>query len=461
MNFGSLRLRLLIAGALSVALALALAGVGLVFLFERHVERRLDDELSVYLNQLTSHLEPGANGGLAVSGDLGEPRFETPLSGLYWQIDTGKPGHVLRSRSLWDAELALPKDDGVGGTVRHHTIEGPGGSRLYLAQRHIDLPSRLGHGTVRIAVARDAASIATAVAEFTKELALLLSFIGLLLIAAAWVQVSIGLRPLDAVRSRLAAMRSGGAQRLGAAFPAEVRPLAQEIDSLLDARDADIEKARSRAADLAHGLRTPLQVLNSEIEQLRRKGQRDAADNLSLVAEAMHRHVERELNRARLASRATQSASARISAAVNRVVRVIERIPAAQGLDWSINIASDLHARIDEEDLAEAIGNLIENGVRHARRTLSISAHREDNAVVIAVADDGPGIPEDKRAEMLSRGGRVDSKGSGAGLGLSIVTDIANAWFGSLALADGEPGLRAELRLPLARVESPSQALIA
>ncbi len=73
----------------------------------------------------------------------------------------------------------------------------------------------------------------------------------------------------------------------------------------------------------------------------------------------------------------------------------------------------------------------------------------------------GPGIPEEKRAEMLSRGGRVDLKGSGAGLGLSIVTDIANAWFGSLALADGEPGLRAELRLPLARVESPSQALIA
>ncbi len=209
MNFGSLRLRLLIAGALSVALALALAGMGLVFLFERHVERRLDDELSVYLNQLTSHLEPGENGGLAVSGDLGEPRFETPLSGLYWQIDTGTAWHVLRSRSLWDAELALPKDDGVGGTVRHHTIEGPGGSRLYLAQRHIDLPPRLGHGTVRIAVARDAASIGTTVAEFTKELALLLSFIGLLLIAAAWVQVSIGLRPLDAVRGRLAAMRSG------------------------------------------------------------------------------------------------------------------------------------------------------------------------------------------------------------------------------------------------------------
>src|SRR5262249_13494837 len=159
----------------------------------------------------------------------------------------------------------------------------------------IDLPPRLGNGTARIAVARDAASIGNAVAQFSKELALLLSLIGLLLIAAAWVQVNVGLRPLDAVRSRLAAMRSGGAPRLGSEFPTEVRPLAQEIDNLLDARDADIEKARARAADLAHGLRTPLQVLNSEIELLRRKGHREASDNLSVVADAMHRHVEREL----------------------------------------------------------------------------------------------------------------------------------------------------------------------
>lgn len=453
MNLGSLRLRLLIAGALSITLALALAAAGLTLLFERHVERRLDDELSVYLNQLISHLERGPAGGLAVTGDLGDPRFETPLSGLYWQIDAGA-GKVLRSRSLWDAELALPNDGGIGGAVHHHTISGPGGARLYLAQRNIDLPPRLGDGTVRIAVARDAASITNATAQFARELMLLLAVIGLLLIAAAWVQVSIGLRPLDAVRNKLAAIRTGGAPRLGSAFPTEVRPLAQEIDDLLDARDADIEKARARAADLAHGLRTPLQVLNSEIEQLRRKGHKASAESLLLIAESMQRHVERELARARLATRHKQTASVRVATAVDRVVRVVERIPAAQRLDWSINIPSDLHARIDDDDLAEALGNLIENGVRHAHHVLTISAHLEDGNAVISVADDGPGIPQEKHAEVLSRGGRIDSRGSGAGLGLSIVTDIANAWFGSLTLADSEPGLRAELRLPAARAPS-------
>jgi signal transduction histidine kinase len=451
MNLGSLRLRLLLAGALSIILALALAAAGLTLLFKRHVERRLDDELSVYLNQLTSHLERSPASGLAVTGDLGDPRFETPLSGLYWQIDPGGAGKILRSRSLWDTELALPADAGVDSTVHHHTIAGPGGTQLYLAERNIDLPARLGDGTVRIAVARDAASITNATAQFARELMLLLAVIGLLLIAAAWAQVSIGLRPLDAVRNKLAAIRTGGAPRLGSAFPTEVRPLAQEIDDLLDARDADIAKARARAADLAHGLRTPLQVLNSEIEQLRRKGHKAAAESLTHVAESMQRHVERELARARLSTRQKQTASTRVATAVDRVVRVVERIPAAQRLDWSIDIPSDLHARIDDDDLAEALGNLIENGVRHARHVLTINAHVEDGTAVISVGDDGPGIPEEKHAEVLSRGGRVDARGSGAGLGLSIVTDIANAWFGSLTLADGEPGLRAELRLPSAR----------
>ena len=454
MNLGSLRLRLLLAGALSIILALALAAAGLTLLFERHAERRLNDELSIYLNQLTSHLEHSTSEGLEVTGDLGEPRFDTPLSGLYWQINPGSGGKVLRSRSLWDAELALSEDTGVGGPIHHDTIDGPGGTRLYLAQRTIDLPPRLGDGTIRIAVARDSASITNAKTQFAKELLLLLSVIGLLLIAAAWAQVSIGLRPLDAVRNKLAAIRTGGAPRLGSAFPAEVRPLAQEIDDLLDARDADIAKARARAADLAHGLRTPLQVLNSEIEQLRRKGHKTAAESLTHVAESMQRHVERELARARLSTRQKQTASTRVATAVDRVVRVVERIPAAQRLDWSIDIPSDLHARIDDDDLAEALGNLIENGVRHARHVLTINAHVEDGTAVISVGDDGPGIPEEKHAEVLSRGGRVDSRGSGAGLGLSIVTDIANAWFGSLTLADGEPGLRAELRLPAVRAPS-------
>jgi signal transduction histidine kinase len=447
MKPGSLRLRLLLAGAISILVALALAAFGLTVLFQRHVERRVDAELDVYLNQLAANLERSPSGELIVQHPPGDPRFAEPLSGLYWQIKRQPDGRTLRSRSLWDNELALPEEAAADDLIHRHTIAGPGGSQLYLLQRLIELPQRLGGGTSRIAVAWDAAEVEKAVWRFAAELAPFLLMIGALLAAAAWAQVSVGLRPLAAVRERLAAIRSGAAHRIGSGFPDEVRPLAREIDDLLDARDKEIEKAKGRAADLAHGLKTPLQVLHSEAGRLAQKGELEIALEISTLVETMRRHIERELTRVRLAF-AARDTSANVKAAVDRVVRVVERTPEGQKLDWSIDVAGDLVARVDGDDLAEALGDLIENAARHARRALSITGRAEASAVLVTVADDGAGIPGDRRAEALSRGGRLDAQGPGAGLGLAIVTDIVEAWGGTLSLADGNPGLVASVSLP-------------
>jgi len=446
MTFGSLRLRLLLAGAVSTAVALALAAYGLAILFERHVARRIDAELTVYLNQITAGLEPAAGGTIALSAPPGDPRFEVPLSGLYWQIVDERTATVLRSRSLWDTELELPREPVPDDAVHHHAIQGPGQSRLYLLQRRVELPARLGGGTARIAVAWDSAEIGKAVRAFATDLAPLLALVGVLLVAAAWIQVGVGLRPLATVRTSLAAIRSGKSRRLGESFPDEVRPLAQEIDALLDARDAEIARAKTRAGDLAHGLRTPLQVLQTEIERLARDGHAAAALSLSSVTHSMQHTVERELARVRLAA-PRRKAEANIAATVAQILRVVERTPEGQRLAWSVEIPDDLEAAIDRDDLSEALGNLIENAARHARRAVTVTAAKEKEGVSLVVADDGPGIPEDQRDEALRRGGRLDERGSGAGLGLAIVTEIAASWDGTLTLANAAPGLVATLRL--------------
>ena len=448
MTFGSLRLRLLLAGAASTLVALALAAYGLTILFERHVERRLAAELVVHLNQITAQLEPSmeAKGELVLAAQPADPRFEVPLSGLYWQIIHEQKGTVLRSRSLWDSELALPPEPDVDDTIHQHRIAGPADTELYLIQRRVELPARMGGGTARIAVAWDAAETAKAVRRFAADLTPLLTIIGALLLAAAWVQVTIGLRPLSHVRSRLAAVRSGKNRRLGADFPDEVRPLAQEIDELIDARDAELARARARAGDLAHGLRTPLQVLQTEIERLAKDGHATVALNLSTVTRTMQRTVERELARVRLASPQRDS-EANVAAAVEQVVRVVQRTPDGERMDWIVDVPSDLTAAIDHDDLSEALGNLIENATRHARHTVTIAGHRDGATVTLTVADDGPGIPEDDLAEALRRGGRLDERGSGAGLGLAIVTDIIESWSGALSLENANPGLAATLTL--------------
>jgi len=449
MSVGSLRLRLLFAGVVSILIALGLASFGLTELFRRHVERRVDAELTVYLNQLAAGLERNPAGELIVAHRPSDPRFQEPLSGLYWQIEAGSGS--LRSRSLWDNVLPLPAEDDIADRPHRHEISGPEGAKLYLLQRYIELPAELGGTKVRIAVAVDSQEIQKSVRSFASELIPFLLIIGGLLAAASWVQVSVGLRPLSAVRGRLSSIRSGNVRRLGNDFPEEVKPLAEEIDALLDEREKAIEKARGRAADLAHGLKTPLQVLNGEIERLREKGEGDIASDISYLTNLMRRHIDREIARARI-SYASGNASTNVKTAVEQIARVVERTPQGKALQWALNVPDDLAARIDADDLAEALGNLLENAARYARHKISIVGGIEMQGVSISVIDDGPGIDKDHQAELLLRGRRLDTQG-GAGLGLAIVTDIVEAWGGSLTICNGESGLIATMRLPASKID--------
>lgn len=278
-------------------------------------------------------------------------------------------------------------------------------------------------------------------------------YLGLLaaaLIAAGWVQVMVGLRPLAAVGARVAAVRSGAARTLGSDFPAEVQPLAAEVDALIAAREGDIERARARAADLAHGLKTPLQALMGEAERLRDRSLDDEADGIEEVATAMQRHVDRELARARIASR-SRAVAADPAVVVARLLAVLRRTAAGGRIDWEIDTAAGVALRIDPDDLTEALGALMENAARHAAGAVRVSLRAEGGTGRIVVADDGPGIPAARLAELTARGARLDLSGPGAGLGLGIAGDIAEAAGGRLELENAAGGgLAAVLHLPVA-----------
>jgi signal transduction histidine kinase len=400
----------------------------------------VEAELQVHLDQIVAGLDRSADGTFMLSRPVADPRFAAPLSGLYWQIDVDATR--LRSRSLWDSELPLPADELADGTIHRHRIAGPGESELIALERGVTLPARLGGRTMRAAVAIDAAEVRSATRDFADELVPYLTVLALFLIGAAYVQVSVGLRPLAAVRRRLSAIAMGRESRLGGDFPDEILPLAGEVDALLDARDVQLERARARAADLAHGLKTPLQVLSGDVGRLERKGETEIAAEIRDVATAMRRHVDRELARARMAA-GRPDARADIDGVIRQVVAVVSRTPEGSLREWSVAVPRGLVARIDPDDLAEAMGNLAENAARHARRKVSVTARREDGKIEIAVIDDGPGIASRDMDHVLSRGGRFDSRGGGAGLGLAIVQDIADAWDGRVDLRSSPDGLEA------------------
>ncbi|MFL5257359.1 MAG: ATP-binding protein [Rhodopila sp.] len=450
MKKGSLRLRLFAAGAASILLALSVAASGLLLLFEWHVERRVVMELEADLRELVSGLTRNADGTLAVGRTPTEPGFQVPLGGRYWQIADPAGKLLLRSRSLWDGVLRLPEDTLAPGQMHRHSLYGPAHSHLLAVERSMTLPESLGGGDIRIVVAIDHRDITNAARAFGADLMPALAVLAAVLITAAWVQVTIGLRPLDLVRRRLGEVRAGNTPRLGDNFPDEVQPLAIEVDTLLEAQETAITRARARAADLAHGLKTPLTVLAAAAEDLRDRGETALAAEVAGVADTMLRHVERELARARSGVSGRTLPPQPVRPVADRVVGVLRRTPRGGELDWQVDLADGLALGVDPQDLAEMLGNLAENAAKWAATRVDVVGRAGPDEVVVAVEDDGPGIAADAIDAALMRGRRLDESRPGTELGLAIVSDLVEAYHGSLTLGRSAlGGLRAAIRMPM------------
>jgi signal transduction histidine kinase len=436
----SLRLRLAIAGAVSLIFALLIAFFGLSLIFERHVERRVAAELALHLDQLIAALTL-KDGKLALDRQPADPRFTQPLSGLYWQVMSGD--EVLRSRSLWDAELELPPLD--PGAPVSRTIPGPQQTSLLTIEREVVGGKRLGNRTVLLAVAVIRRDIEVATSAFRREMLPYLMLLALLFVAATVLQITIGLRPLGALRDKVADIRQGRASRIGDGFPVEVLSLTRELDELVASREEQIRRAREHAADFAHGLKTPLQAMAGDIRRLRERGEIDLADRIQSLATVMRRHVDHQLARARMAGRPTGNADAR--AVIEGVVAVLARTPQGELLNWELDVPGEIRARIDAEDLTEVVGSVLENAMRYARQSVVVRAAIIAGDATIEIVDDGPGIPADKIDYVLGRGRRLDESSGGAGLGLAIANDIVTAAGGTLSIQNGEVGLRVVIRL--------------
>jgi signal transduction histidine kinase len=454
----SLRARLALAGLLSIALALLVASVGLVALFERHVERRIGDELTGRLNQLAAALTITPDGGVSVDPTPAEPRFEKPLSGLYWQIDDATSGAggvgLLRSRSLWDGQLRLPPDRLGAGSVHAHLLTGPGEQQLLVRERSIRLAGAPDSRTLRLAVAEDRAELVAARNAFAADMLPYLGVIALVLGLATWAQIRTGLAPLEAVRRGVNAVRAGHERRLPSHYPEEVQPLVAEVNALLAAREEAVAQARSWTADLAHGLKTPLSALAADADRLRQQGNPALAHDLEQLADHMRRRVDRELIRARVRTGARpRQARADVGDALRRLLATLERTPDGARIDWLLDAPAGVIAALAADDLLELLGNLLENAAKWAGSRVEIRVSAGDT-VRVSITDDGPGVPAEQLGRLGERGLRLDERKAGSGLGLAIARDVADAYGGVLELARADSGgLAVTARLPAAPPE--------
>jgi len=446
----SLRFRLLAFAALVLAAALLVTGFSLSALFTRHLERRVGQELDTHLNQLVGSLRLTQGTGISLLREPVDPRFQAIFGGLYWQVDDLTTNTQLRSRSLWDTQLSVPGDMLQPSQTHIHDLPGPQQSNLLAHETMVLLSAPDGDHEVRLSVAIDRAELTALATGFAKDLAPVLAILGSVLMLGFLLQIGEGLRPAHQVLSGVSAVRNGTRKRLASeGVPKEIAPLVEEVNALLDAQDLAISRARDRAANLAHGLKTPLSALTSDIERLRAKGETEIADDISELAHRMRRHMERELARARLRHGRSQERIL-LKPIVDGIFRALKRTPSGEDLDLRNNVGATLAVPVDADDLNELVGNLAENAVRFARSQVLVDTEIASEAVVIRISDDGPGLDQAGMISATTPGQRLDQSETGAGLGLVISSDIVDSFGGQLEFGSSPSGgLEVRISIPL------------
>ena len=430
----SLRFRLLLAAAIAIVVALVLAAGILSKLFADHVEAREWSELRNHLNQLVGAVERGTDDQIQLTSTLADPRFDQPQGGLYWQIDV-EGGKRERSRSLWDTELQPPADQLRPGDVHRHRLTGPQGAPVMAIEAAVTIPPNTTPLQLRVMVAVDRRDVDAAISGFRRVLFQSLAVLGACLLGALIWQIRVGLSPLRQLHRELLAVRRGEATRIEGAFATELTPLVRDLNALLAREQQEREHARERAADLAHGFKTPLAVQSAIARDLRRRGEAQVAGELDVQVEMMSRHVTRELSRVRTVGASTLSrATTNVRPIVAQVVNALGRISADRNLSWTIDVGETTVFVGEENDLLEIVGNLADNASKWAASSIIIKARSTGGTLTLSVEDDGPGLPAAERDLAMTRGARLDEQTDGHGLGMSIVAKMVERYGGSLCL---------------------------
>jgi signal transduction histidine kinase len=426
---------------LSLGLISVMVIVGLVlaqtslWLFEMGLQRYLEAGLRNDSESLLVALVRGPQ-GLQLEERHLSPAYQRPFSGHYFRIDFAD-SH-WRSRSLWDQELPRLEQPGL-----HSNLQlGPEGQQLLVLRSDY---RRLGQ-SISISVAQDYTPVRESFQRM-RQVGLGLGLAGLLLILLLQrITVRRALRPLEKAREQIAQLQQGQRSQLDDQVPVELEPLVAQINHLLAHTEDSLKRSRNALGNLGHALKTPLAVLLS----LASSEQLDAQLRKALMTqlEQVRQRLDRELNRARLAGDALPGALFDCDAELPGLLATLNMIH-GEHLALSYRAPAGLQLPWDREDLLELFGNLLDNACKWADAEVRLNVVETAEGFELSVEDDGPGIPEDRRDQVFSRGARLDEQTDGHGLGLGIVRDIVEAWGGILRLQDSEwGGLKVLIELP-------------
>ncbi|QKS02204.1 HAMP domain-containing histidine kinase [Sphingomonas sp. CL5.1] len=452
--FRSLHARMLALSVVATLIALLVAGWAIAGVLERFVieglDRRLDSEVSLLASAVDA------------DGSIDRTRLQQNLGALEgaggWRWRIVAPGQTLQSSDFPRLDPGPPRPPapldsaGAGGPrppavddERLQPLEGISEDGVRVHARELTIETRRGPVTLTAAAPR--AVVSRPIREALMPLLLTLLVLGVVLGAAALLQLRVGLRPVRQLRDQVAAIRSGGRSRVDEGQPTELRPLAIELNQLAEENRAALAAARQSAANLAHSLKTPVSALAIQLIDFP-----ELAAQVSRIDTTIRHHLARARSQA-----VNRRISTPLAPAIDDLVTAIRGIHADRELEIVTDIPGNPAVAVDPQDLDELIGNLLDNAARHATSRVSLFARPGIDGtrrVAIGIADDGPGIAEHERLRATQPGTRLDERGDGHGFGLSIVSEIAALYGATVEMREAEGGgLLVVLTLPRSEVE--------
>jgi len=295
-----------------------------------------------------------------------------------------------------------------------------------------------------LAVAEDAASLQQQTADFRRTLWSWLGGSGALLLTVQLLILRWSLKPLRTIARDLEDIEGGRKQSLEGPYPRELGGLASNLNTLLDSERAHLERYRNTLADLAHSLKTPLAVLRGLEQQTGLP--ETLKSTLGEQVERMQRLVDYQLQKAAAQGRRGSLATTAIAPVLERIRSSLDKVHGGKGIICTLEVDSKAKCFLEEGDLYEIAGNLMDNAYKwcHSQVRVTVTAHRSPSHrhpdLLIKIEDDGPGIPESHRHEVLQRGIRADQSTHGHGIGLAVVHELVRLHGGSLSYHQSQWG---------------------
>ena len=458
----SLNRRLLISASLVLAVFLWLVFFALEKAFVSSVTRAESEKLQSTIMLLLAEAESDQQ-GLKLSDTLQEARFNQFDSGLYGFIFDEQGVEIWRSASAMTLSV-LPREPSFSkvtvGVNKFGTLELDRSSFLFAAMG-IEWQHDSG------AISRHTFSVLESADYFTNELQrfrkillarLLLVGFGLLIVQL--IVLHWGLMPIRQLGKQLKQVEKGELATLEGRYPVEIESLAANLNKLLEHEQWQRERYKNTLSDLAHSLKTPLSIAvgvlsnRNTTEKIPSKQALNGADDNTIVSDQLQRMneiVQYQLQRAVSAHAGVSVGQLAISPVVQRLLDTMEKVYADKKVIVAATSDDSCYCKIDERDLMELLGNLIDNAFKYCKARVSVNLYHEGAGVsVFEIADDGPGVVPALRESIFSRGQRLDTRTAGQGIGLTVAMEIAQSYQATLEVGDSTlGGALFTLRLPM------------